>query len=65
MKKLLIIAALAMCCCKQQTAECPYTFMGIPIEGTAEEFGQKLIEKGFEKIDNDDFVGFFLDIIVL
>ena len=59
MKKLLIIAALAMCCCKQQTAECPYTFMGIPIEGTAEEFGQKLIEKGFEKIDNDDFVGFF------
>lgn len=45
MKKLLIIAALAMCCCKQQTAECPYTFMGIPIEGTAEEFGQKLIEK--------------------
>ncbi len=49
MKKLLIIAALAMCCCKQQTAECPYTFMGIPIEGTAEEFGQKLIEKGFKK----------------
>ncbi len=59
MKNLLIVIALAMCCCKQQTPECTYTFMGIPFDITKDEFNQKLIEKGFEKIDNNDFVGFF------
>ncbi len=38
-----------MCCCKQQTPECSYTFMGIPIEGNTDEFGQKLCEAGFTK----------------
>lgn len=59
MKKLLIIAALAMCCCKQQTAECPYTFMGIPLDVTTEEFNQKLIEKGFRQIGVGYFRGLF------
>lgn len=59
MKKLLIIAALAMCCCKQQTSECPYTFMGIPLDVTTEEFNQKLKERGFTENEDGTFAGFF------
>ena len=59
MKKLLIIAALAMCCCKQQTSECPYTFMGIPLDVTTEEFNQKLKERGFTENEDGTFTGFF------
>lgn len=59
MKKLLIIAALAMCCCKQQTSECPYTFMGIPLDVTVEEFNQKLKERGFTENEDGAFAGSF------
>lgn len=59
MKKLLIIAALAMCCCKQQTAEFPYTFMGISLDVTPKEFNQKLKERGFTENEDGAFAGSF------
>lgn len=48
-----------MCCCKQQTAECPYTFMGIPLDVTTEEFNLKLKEKGFTEKGLGIFTGVF------
>ena len=49
MKKLLVVAMLAMCCIACHSQECPYKFLGIPIEGTMDEFAKKLEEKGFKK----------------
>lgn len=40
---------LAMCCIACHSQECPYKFLGIPIEGTMDEFAKKLEEKGFKK----------------
>ena len=39
--------AIGYIACHSQ--ECPYKFMGIPIEGTLDEFAKKLEQKGFEK----------------
>ena len=49
MKKLLVATMLAMCCIACHSQECPYKFLGIPIEGTMDEFAKKLEEKGFKK----------------
>ena len=50
MKKLLVVAMLAMCCIACHSQECPYKFLGIPIEGTMDEFAKKLEEKGSRRI---------------
>ncbi len=42
MKKLLLGVMLAIGCIACHSQECPYKFMGIPIEGTLDEFAKKL-----------------------
>lgn len=48
MKKLLLVVMLAIGCIACHSQECPYKFMGIPIEGDIEVFAKKLEEKGFK-----------------
>lgn len=55
MKKLLLI----ICICATytsfaQTSDEHFKFMGIPIDGTPQEFGEKLQQKGFEYIAEND-----------
>ena len=55
MKKILIIAVLifAFMFVMVQNSDNHFTFEGIPITGTLENFAQKLVAKGFKKIDSD------------
>ncbi len=55
MKRLLTIVAFifSFMFVMAQTSNNHLTFKGIPITGTVESFAQKLVSKGFKKIDSD------------
>ena len=55
MKRLLTIVAFifSFMFVMAQTPNNHLTFKGIPITGTVESFAQKLVSKGFKKIDSD------------
>lgn len=40
---------ITISCIACHSQECPYKFLGIPIEGTMDEFAKKLEQKGFKK----------------
>ena len=61
MKRLLLIVSLLICCVGLSSAQDDhFKFKGIPISGSIEEFGRKLVADGFCKVAVNTYKGKFL-----